>query len=289
MNTRRDFIKTAGFGIAAGAMLASGDMANRAHAAGGVASQKAGPRDRIPLALASYTLRKFSLEQALAMCNRVGAEKICLKDMHLPLKSTPEQVAKVLELAKAKNVQVYAAGCVYMKKAEDVDLAFKLAKAAKLEMLVCAPNIELLPLVEKWVKETNVLAAIHNHGPDNPLYPSPLDAYKEIKGMDKRMGLCIDVGHTQRLGQDPIKVFKEVVDRVYDIHMKDVTGSNKAGRGIELGRGVMDIVGLLKAVHEAGYKYALDFEHEKDDGDPLPGIAECVGYVRGVYRALGVV
>jgi sugar phosphate isomerase/epimerase len=155
-----------------------------------------------------------------------------------------------------------------------------------MKMIIGAPNVDLLPLVERKVKDSGVWLAIHNHGPDNPLYPSPLDAYALVQKMDPHMGLCIDVGHTQRLGLDPVAVFKTVFDRTFDIHIKDVSAATKAGTTVEIGRGVIDIPALLRTAIALGYRHTLDFEHEKDAEDPLPGVAESVGYVRGVLRTL---
>jgi sugar phosphate isomerase/epimerase len=101
------------------------------------------------------------------------------------------------------------------------------------------------------------------------------------------MGLCVDIGHTQRLGQDPIQVFKTTFDRVFDVHIKDVNGNTKAGKTLEIGRGIIDIVGFLKTVLALKYAHTLGFEYEKDENDPLAGLAESVGYVRGVLKSLG--
>src|SRR5215472_16197439 len=49
------------------------------------------PDDGLKLGMASYTLRKFSLDQAIAMTQEAGVHYICLKDMHLPLKSSPAE------------------------------------------------------------------------------------------------------------------------------------------------------------------------------------------------------
>lgn len=281
MKTRRDFIKKAGLGIAIGSMFKSTAVfAQNAPQTLGAAST------RPMLGVASFSLRKFKLEEALAMTVRLGVSRMVFKDAHLSLKATDDQIQQAMALAKAKGIEVYGCGTVYMKSEAEVDQAFHYAKTAGMKLIVGAPNVPLLPYVEKKVKETGVLLAIHNHGPDNPLYASPLEAFDLVKGMDKRMGLCLDIGHAQRLGLDPIAVFKQVSGRVYDVHIKDVSGSTKAGKTCEIGRGVIDMAGFLKTVVALKYAHTLNFEHEKDADDPLAGMAESIGYVRGMLKLL---
>jgi sugar phosphate isomerase/epimerase len=136
------------------------------------------------------------------------------------------------------------------------------------------------------VKETNVMLAIHNHGPGDEVYPSPDSVYDKIKDLDKRIGLCIDIGHTQRIGQDPVKMAAKYASRLYDIHIKDVTGSTGKDTPLEIGRGVIDIPGFLKTLVKTKYKGVVSLEYEKDGDDPVPGAAESVGYIRGILRVI---
>jgi sugar phosphate isomerase/epimerase len=96
------------------------------------------------------------------------------------------------------------------------------------------------------------------------------------------MGLCIDIGHTVRIGLDPIKETARFMDRVLDIHIKDEDKADESGNTCEIGRGVIDIPGFLKMLLKEKYNRVVSFEHEKDGDDPLAGVAESVGYVRGV-------
>jgi sugar phosphate isomerase/epimerase len=280
MKSRREFLTHTSIGVAAAALLPSCQSPAPA------AVTAPPPAAPIKLGLASYTVRKFDLDKALAMVARLGLRRMVFKDAHLPLNAPDEQIRATIAKARAKGIEVYGCGTVYMKTPAEVEQAFHYAQTAGMKMIIGAPNVELLPLVEQKVKATDIWLAIHNHGPDNPLYPSPLDAYALVKNMDRRMGLCMDIGHTQRLGQDPIAVFKTCFDRVFDVHIKDVSAPTKAGKTVEIGRGIIDMVGFLRTVVALGYAHTLDFEHEKDDTDPLPGVAESIGYVRGVLKML---
>jgi sugar phosphate isomerase/epimerase len=67
------------------------------------------------------------------------------------------------------------------------------------------PTPETLPRIEKFVKEYDIRFAIHNRGPEDKFWHSPLDVLKAVKGMDPHIGCCIDVGHTARSGTDVVQ------------------------------------------------------------------------------------
>jgi len=221
--------------------------------------------------MASYTLRKFSLDDALAMTRRVGLTNIALKSMHLPLDSSPEHIRAVAAKVKGAGLNLYGCGVVYMKDAGQVDQAFAYAKAAGMKTIIGVPAPELLGLVDRKVKEYDIRVAIHNHGPGDKVYPTPASIIDRIRTLDGRIGLCMDIGHTVRIGEDPVRDAVRYATRLLDVHIKDVSSADAKGRGVEIGRGVIDI---------------LSFEYEKDAGDPLAGLAESVGYVKGVLAAV---
>jgi len=272
--------------VAAGAALAgaSGAAASEPGSAkGGVRRPAAKPP--FELGLASYTLRKFPLDQTLAMTRRVGLKCICLKSFHLPLEAKPEEISAAAGKVKAAGLVLYGCGVVSMGKAADVDQAFDYAKAAGMKTIVASPKPELLPLVEKKVREYGIQVAIHNHGPGDKTYPTPKSIYEKVCKLDKRIGICMDIGHTLRIGADPIDSAEEYADRLLDVHIKDVSAADPKGQTVEVGRGVIDIPGFLRALLRIKYRGIVSFEHEKDENDPLAGLAESVGYVRGVLAA----
>lgn len=236
--------------------------------------------------MASYTLRKFNLDDAIAMTKRVGLKNIALKSMHLPLNSSPEQIKAVAAKVKKAGLNLYGCGVVYMKNEEQVNQAFEYARIAGMKTIIGVPNHDLLGLVDKKVKEYDIAVAIHNHGPGDKVYPSPKSIYDKVKELDKRIGICMDIGHTRRIGENPAKDAVRYADRLLDIHIKDVSAAEAKGRTVEIGRGVIDIPGFLGTLYMKRYSGFVSFEYEKDENDPLAGLAESVGYVRGVMRAL---
>lgn len=279
MTNRRNFLKAAGIGLAATTLpgLAS---------AAGTSAESRKTKFDFQLGVASYSLRNFSREEALEMTVRCGIDRICFKSMHLPLDSDNAEIKQAVADCKEKGVTLYGGGVIYMKSKEEVDQAFEYAKTAGMDMIVGVPNHELLEYVEGKVKQYDIKLAIHNHGPGDDLYPSAESAYKLIKNMDKRMGLCIDIGHTKRINRDPEQDLKDFFDRVHDIHIKDVTAAKAEGKTCIIGRGVIDMPSFLETVVKMGYKGTLALEYEADGNDPLPGMMESFGYTKGVLEML---
>lgn len=281
MANRRNFLKAAGLGVAIAAVPG---MANASVFAPKGKEKKC--KFDFGLGVASYSLRNFSREEALDMTLRCGVDRITFKSMHLPLDSSKEEIKNAVALCEQKGVDLYGGGVIYMKTKAEVDQAFEYAKTAEMKMIVGVPNHELLEYVEGKVKEYDIKLAIHNHGPGDKLYPSAESAYVLIKDMDKRMGLCIDIGHTKRIGRDPEQDLKDFYDRVFDIHIKDVTKAEHDGQTCIIGRGVIDFPSFLKAVEKSGYNGTLALEYEAEGDDPLPGMMESFGYVKGILKTM---
>lgn len=238
------------------------------------------------LGIASYTFREFTLEETIAMTVRLGIRKLCLKSMHMPLDSTTAEIKKMVSEIDAAGLDLYGGGVIYMTSVEEVNNAFRYAKDAGMEVIIGSPELDLLEYCNQKVKETGIKLAIHNHGPGDDKYPTPESVYNRVRDMDPRMGLCVDIGHTLRIGADPVEDTRKYIDRVHDIHIKDEDKADETGNTLEIGRGIIDIPGFLKMLIEENYQNVVSFEYEKDGKDPLPGLAESVGYVRGVLRML---
>ncbi len=320
MQTRRSFFKHAGLALTAatasqtfltGKALGQSDTGSIGNAG-----------DTFCLGIAGYTFHKFKLDkeaalaeaqkknpqatlkdipdQTLEMLKRVDVHYLCIKDFHLPLNSTDEQIAAFHAKCASFGVTGYGVGPIYMGSVEEVDKAFAYAKRVGVKTLVGVPfemkeidgkkkraaSAELLKHINQKVQEYDIKYAIHNHGPDMPeLFPTAESGIEMIQNMDKRVGLCFDIGHQLRDGRDPVKAMLAYADRIHDIHIKNVTDSTKAGHGIELPRGKIDFTAFVKALRKVKYSGVCSLEYEKDMHDPILGVAECIGYFRGIMDA----
>ena len=276
--SRRNFLRLSGVGLLAtqAPFLLASQQVSKTKVSG----------HPFELGIASYTFREFSLEETIAMTAKLGIHKLCLKSMHMPLDSTVDEIKSGAAKVNQAGLDLYGGGVIYMTSMEEVDNAFAYATYAGMDLIVGVPEHALLEHCNGKVKETGIKLAIHNHGPGDEKYPSAESAYKLIKDMDPGMGLCVDIGHSVRIGKDPIAETRKYMDRVHDIHIKDVDKADPSGESIEVGHGVIDIPGFLKMLLEENYSKIVSFEYEKDGLNPLAGLAESVGYVRGVLKVI---
>ena len=279
---RRDFVRT---GLLGSVALS---MANvPAAISGASSSSERDPDHGLKLGLTSYTFKNFSLDQAIAMTREAGLKYISLKDMHLPMNSSPAERREAHKKVEAAGLILMGGGVIYIKNNEDeIRDIFEYAKDAGMPTIICSPDPEALDGVEKAAKQYDLRIAIHNHGPGDKRYPSPLDVLRLVKDRDARMGLCIDVGHTVRLGEEPVSVIEKCASRLNDFHMKDVTAATANGKAIEVGKGVIDIPAVLKALIRVKYSHHVALEYEANADDPMPGVKGSIAYIRRVLAGI---
>jgi inosose dehydratase len=242
---------------------------------------------RLKLGLASYSFSKLSLDAAITGMRRVAITYVSIKDSHLPLKSLAGERKAVAQKFQNAGIIPLSCGVVGMTDDESqIRNAFEYARDAGIPTIVCKPTHQSLPVLDALVKEFDLKLAIHNHGPEDKVWPSPLDVWAAIQKYDVRIGVCIDVGHTARCGVDPAQAIRTCAGRLYDVHFKDLTSKAGKSRPVEVGRGVLDIPGMLKALIDIGYPHHVGLEYEKDMSDPIPGVAESFGYLRGTLASM---
>src|SRR6266700_1542369 len=249
----------------------------------------AGEASPIRLGLASYTFRNFSRAQMIGFMKQLNVFALNAKDVkdHLPM--APQEEAAALADYAAAAIKLHAAGAIYFAKDEDADIRnkFEYCKRAGIGVIVAGdPAPETLPRIEKFVKEYDIRIAIHNHGPEDKLWHSPLDVLEAVKGMEARIGCCIDVRHTVRAGTDVIQAIREVGARLFNVHMKDLTNFQSKESQVAVGDGIMPVKKIFEALGAIKYKGFVDLEYEIHADDPMPGVIGSFAYMRGVLAGM---
>jgi len=281
--SRRDFILTA----AAGGVIAEACASGQAK---GFQPLVSAPVEEpgLKLGVASYSLRNFSREQAIEMTRSLGVKYINFKSVHLPYDASASEFTLARQQLAAAGLELVGGGMITFETDTDegVRKYFDYAKAAGMPTIVCTCRPATLPRIEKFASEYNIKVAIHNHGPEDENFPSPYDALKAVKGMDARMGLCIDLGHTVRAGTDPVRAIVDAGPRVVDMHAKDLRDFKSAESQCVVGEGKIPIADVFRQLKAVGFKGWVNLEYEIEPDNPLPGMRQSFSYMRGALAGL---
>ena len=246
--------------------------------------------EAVTLGVASYSLRKFPRAQAIAMVKALGTPYVNVKSVHLPYELPPDELAAARREIEAAGLQIVGGGTITFDQDTDegVRRYFEYAKGSGMPLMVATADPVILPRIERFARQYDIKVAIHNHGPEDKRFPSPYDVLKQVRTMDPRMGLCIDIGHTVRTGTDVVRAIADAGPRLLDMHAKDLRDLKVKESQCIVGEGVMPIAAIfqqLQAMHYAGY---VNLEYEIDADDPLPGMKQSFAYMRGVLAGLSI-
>jgi sugar phosphate isomerase/epimerase len=242
----------------------------------------------VRLGVASYSLRNFPRAKAIEMVQALGTPYINLKSVHLPYELAPDELAAARREIEAAGLQIVGGGTITFGKDTDEDVRryFEYAKAAGMPVMVATADPAILPRVERFVKQYDIKVAIHNHGPEDKRFPSPYDVLKQVRNMDPRMGLCIDIGHTVRTGTDVVRAIADAGPRLLDLHAKDLRDLTAKGSQCIVGQGAIPIGAIFEQLQAMRYAGYVNLEYEIDPDDPLPGMKQSFAYMRGVLAGL---
>ena len=264
-----------------------------AAAAAPALSALTGDTGPIKLSVATFSLRSFKRPEAIRMIQQLKIKFADVKDVHLAIKDgTPETWKEGAKEFRDGGIKLIGCGNVDMKKPEDLRRAFEYAKASGFPTIICAPTQEQLPEIEKLVKEFNIKIAIHNHGPEDKFMPTPKSVLDAVQGMDPRMGLCIDIGHTARTGADIVEWVAKAGPRLHEMHFKDLKDPHNAdpmvarSSQVDVGDGVLPIPEIFKQLAKQKYQGYCSLEYEINGKDPLPGMQKSFDYMRKVITDL---
>ena len=245
------------------------------------------PKSRLSIGIAGYSFAHYrnDRDRAIALLKDLGVDAVTLKDFHLPMDASAEQARSIVKSFTEAGIRVYGLGVIYMKDDAEAERAFRYAERAGVGLIIGSPVPTLLPKVERLVKESGIRMAIHNHGPEDAHYPDIDTIHRHIAGLDARIGICLDVGHSFRCGHLPDRMLQRFGSRVIDMHIKDVTVQQPDGASVIPGRGVLPLRDVFHVAQSIGFGGFCSLEYEVP-GDPAVGIAESIGYLRGLLKGL---
>ncbi len=284
--SRRQIIKT-GLLTAAGSSFLKNIPAAVATVAGPTYNGIKDPWFGFKVGIASYSFRKLSVDDTIKAMQQLGLNYISIKDFHLPLTSSTDERKAVIQKFKDVGITPLSCGNITMENDEaNIRRAFQYAKDCNMPTIVCSPHPDSMPVLDRMVKEYDIRLAIHNHGPEDKRFPSPDDVWKAVQSYDKRIGLCIDAGHTARAKADPATAIVKYRERLYDFHFKDINTTEPNGNTIQAGRGVLNLPSILQALIKIKYDNLISMEYEGFPENPVPAVAETMGYLKGMLAVM---
>ncbi|HEV7605572.1 MAG TPA: sugar phosphate isomerase/epimerase family protein, partial [Candidatus Limnocylindrales bacterium] len=98
-----------------------------------------------------------------------------------------------------------------------------------------------------------------------------------------RIGFCPDTAHLAAGGGDPVDLIRRHAHRVTHVHLKDFTPEPFAFQ--PLGRGIVDLPGVVEALRDAGYDGWATVELDDYEGAPAAAAAESIRYLQPLLSA----
>ena len=238
--------------------------------------------ERFKIGVAGYSFRKYNIDEALQMMADMGVKYFSVKDFWLPLTASKDEMDAFKAKCAEKGVEGYILGPIYMNSKEEVDRAFDYTARYGSTMFIGVPAYDMLDYTIAKVKKTGIRVAIHTHGPDGAAFPDIRTIVEKVGDPSLGIGCCMDIGHSVRMGMDVPADIVAYKDWIYDIHIKDETAASKAGKTWEMGRGIIDFAPIIQALRDIDYQGVISMEFEKNPDHPQPGVAESIGYLRGI-------
>ena len=239
-------------------------------------------KTKFTLGVQAFSLRKYSLDDALRHTKELGFDAIEFYPKMFPVTDSSTEIKAVLQKVKDLGLLISAHGVNRFTADSTANRkVFTFAKRAGIKTITADPAPESFDSLEELVKEFDIRIAIHNHGPGHR-YNKVIDVLRAIENRDSRIGACADLGHYIRSAERPLEVIRLLKGRLYGIHLKDSAEMQKNSEGVILGKGHLDVPAVFVALDQVGFPEdgALSLEYENNPENPLNDIRQCVDIAR---------
>lgn len=249
-----------------------------------------------PVAVQCWTFRKYTFFETVDKVKALGVKYLQgFPGQPLGLSNSKEAFGEGMSEAAMRAAQgklreaglsVVAYGVVDIGTTEaSMRKVFDFARKMGIPTVVCEPQDEAFPLLEKLLREYDLRAAIHNH-PRPAKYAWPTTTLDRLKGRDERIGVCADTGHWMREGLNPVECLRLLQGRILDVHFKDRSdfGQGPSAKDVPWGSGkakVRDILAELTLQDFDGY-LTMEYENEEEVMTPEPAIRKSIEFVKSV-------
>jgi sugar phosphate isomerase/epimerase len=230
------------------------------------------------MGLQTYSLRKFSTEKALQTMHDLGISTVEFFDVHYLNSSNGEQISAMNQKLAGHQLKVLSHGVhAFSKDHQANKRLFDFAKRAGIRNLTADPTEDAFDSLDKLVAEYDIRIAIHNHGPGSR-YDKVDSVLNAIKNRHPNVGACADLGHFIRSAEDPVRVINLLKGRLFGVHLKDFDAPRRDANGCVLGKGLLDVTAVFKALKKVNLPTdaCLALEYEENANDPVDDLKQCL-------------
>lgn len=218
------------------------------------------------LGLQTWTCRNMTFDQVVDFAVKHGIKQIQFIAAHLDPNGPKEETLRKKAILDQKGLVAYTFGVsrTSTDKAANRKL-FEFAKLMGMKLIIVEPrDMAEWDNLEELVKEYDIKLAIHNHG-RGTVYGDPATVKKVLAERDRRIGVCLDIGHVVGAGFDAAEVFRGYGDRVYDMHFKDKTvqtdpNGKRTPVDTEIGKGDTNYPALFAEIKKSGWSGVMAIE-----------------------------
>jgi sugar phosphate isomerase/epimerase len=226
-----------------------------------------------PIALQTYTYRKFSFMEALDKAKELGVSHI----QAYPGQKLNKDGSGTFDVSMSKEEQELA-------KKSSCRKLMEFAKEMKISTIVIEPSYDLLPMIDQLANEYKINVAIHNHPSPTPYWHAGI-TYFHIHNLSPRIGICGDTGHWTRSGVTPSQALRMFKGRIFDVHLKDLNEfGNRDATDVPFGSGKSNVQDILAELSLQNYHGTITIEHEKEEDsmNPAPPIKEGINFIKKI-------
>lgn len=253
-------------------------------------AQQQAPQKHRKVAVQTYSLNRFSLEESIEKLKGLGLDGVEIypgqrlykkgKQKFGPQMSKADR-DKVKKMLADANLKVVSFGVTGANSERQIEQICEFAKDMGIERVLTESPIGLLPAWNEIGKKYGVTMCLHHHAKDSrnqwwmpEIMGKYARTYENVKSNP-------DVGHWSRCAINPVEALKKLDGTIGSVHFKDQKEfGNPRNQPVPFGEGDLDVKGMLKELDRQGYDGFFVIEYEGEWNNNIPSIRKCVQYLR---------
>jgi len=174
---------------------------------------------------------------------------------------------------------------------DEIDYAFHMAQGLGVRAISCSSTVTFAKRVAPYAEKYKMTWSGHGHADifDPEQFAKP-ETFDMLIGMNKYMGINLDIGHFWAGGFDPVPFIEKHHERITNLHIKDRTKPDKCmvSANLPFGQGDTPIKEVLLLMKKNKYKFPANIELEyniPEGSDPVAEVGKCLQFCKAILTA----